>query len=61
MLYVIKLGFEMLNIIFFDMFDENALINWWMIRGETKLQVLISQKQARLRGCLVVYFKKDKT
>ena len=26
MLYVIKLGFEMLNAIFFDMFDKNALI-----------------------------------
>ena len=27
MLYVIKLDFEMLNAIFFDMFDRNALIN----------------------------------
>ena len=28
-LYVIKLSFEMLNAIFFDMFDKNALIvNW---------------------------------
>ena len=25
MLYVIKLGFEILNAIFFDMFDKNAL------------------------------------
>ena len=25
MLYVIKLGFEMLNAIFFDMFDKNAV------------------------------------
>ena len=25
MLYVIKLGFKMLNAIFFDMFDKNAL------------------------------------